>query len=312
MIPLRSRSLATGLVVVLAACGSSDAPAKPARLHGPPLTPDLVATRGERQSEYYERQVILINKWIRQSGMSADTSSLLQVVRESRDQSGRARRLNVGDLVVGLKKWLGAAQGGGATRTGAAYLVGDGVLRLAWRPFDLSNPTLDQDARDALKTMGVETFYSEAAAEVSYPGSWLRAAVEADPTGPMGQRAELLLIETDCAGGNTTAAYHSIIARLDSLVASPADSEVRMTAQILEADAYRDIVALAHGLGGSNADSTKFAAEAAEAKTKALPLYDAALATDSTSRLARGAQLARDRLASGQPLDHTRFFCFGE
>jgi hypothetical protein len=162
MIILRSRSLATGLVVVLAACGSSDVPAKPARLHAPPLTPDLVATRGELQSEYYDHQVMLIDKWIKQSGISPRMATgLLDVVRESRDQKGRGRN-------------------------------------------------------------------------------------------------------------------HK------------------------------------HGLGGANADSTKFAAEAADAKTKALPLYEAALATDSTSRFARGARLARDRLASGQPLDHVRFFCFGE
>ncbi len=66
-----------------------------------------------------------------------------------------------------------------------------------------------------------------------------------------------------------------------------------------------------HGLGKANADPTKFLPEAESAKTKAIALYEAAWAVDSTSRLARGGKPARDRVASDQP-DHVRFFCFGD
>ena len=68
---------------------------------------------------------------------------------------------------------------------------------------------------------------------------------------------------------------------------------------------------LAHGFGDGNADSTKFLPEADVAKVKAIALYEASLAADSTSRLARGGKLAHDRLVSGQPPDHARFFCLG-
>lgn len=313
MSPLRSRSFATGLLVILAACGHEGSPEKPARLHEPPVTADLVATRGERQSEYFDRQVLLIKRWVDQSGTPPHMADgLLDVVKQSRDEKGRARSLNAGDMVTDLQTWFAAARGGDAKRRGAAYLVGDRVLRLAWRPFLLTDASQLQDWRDTLKAMGVETFFSQAAGEVEYTGSWLHDALEADPKGPMGQRAALLLIEGECAGGNSTAAYHAIVTRLDSLLVSPADSEVRFTALLLQADAYRDIVVLSHGAGGANADSTKFSAEAPDAKAKALALYDAALAIDTTSRLSRGGQLSRERLASGQPIGHMRFFCFGE
>jgi len=61
------------------------------------------------------------------------------------------------------------------------------------------------------------------------------------------------------------------------------------------------VVALASGLGKENADSTKFLPEAESAKTRAIALYQAALAGDSTSRL-----------TGGLAPNHVRFFCFGQ
>jgi len=91
--------LITGVLpLALAACGSAgDAAVKPARLHAPPVTPDLVATRGERQLEYYQRQVLLINKWIKLTGFPPDAATtILDVVRQSREQSGRETSFNAG------------------------------------------------------------------------------------------------------------------------------------------------------------------------------------------------------------------------
>ena len=306
--------LAATLVFALAGCGGGgSAPQKPPRVHAPPITPDIVATRGERQFEYYERQVLLIDRWIARSGIAPGMAAgLIDAMRQSRDQSGKQTSLGAGDLVTDLEGWLSAAQGLDPERRAAAYLVADRVLRLAWRPFQLSLPDQQQDARDTLKALGAESFASGATKTVAYSGTWLTQAAQLDPTGPMGQRAVLLTLETDCAGGDSPDSYHRILGRLDSVGGSAADSEVKFTADVLEADAYRDIAALASGFGRANADSAKFSPEAPAARAKALTLYEAALAMDSTSRLARGARIAHDRLASGQPLDHTRFFCFEE
>jgi hypothetical protein len=315
---MRLRPSPLWLVVLLpfagVACGATgDGIAKPARLHAPPVTPDIVATRGERDSEYYQRQVMLINKWIRLTGLpTGAAATLLETVRQSRDQSGRHTLLTPDELATALQTWLKAADGREATQRAAAYLVGDRVLRLAWHPFLMADPNQQATARAKLKAVGGQSQLSAASNEVEYQGTWLEDAQRLDPDGPIGQRSALLTLEADCAGGDSPDSYHAIIARLEAVVASAADSEVRVTGQLLEADAYGDIVALAHGVGKANADSTKFLAEAESAKTKAIALYEAALATDSTSRLARGGKLARDRLASGQPLDHARFFCFGE
>jgi hypothetical protein len=231
-------------------------------------------------------------------------------VRQSRNQTGLETSLHAAQLVQALETWLKAARTKDSTHQAAAYLIADRVLALAWRPFQLTNVG-QKPARDELKTVGAESFVVEATNEAEYSGDWLHTAIQLDPHGPMGQRAVLVGFETTCAGGSLDS-YHSIVQRLDSLIANPADSEVRFTAQVLEADAYRDVVALAHGFGKENADSTVFLPEADADKAKSLALYDAALAADSTSRLARGAKLAHNRLASGQRLDQTRFFCLGE
>jgi hypothetical protein len=127
----------------------------------------------------------------------------------------------------------------------------------------------------------------------------------------MGQRAALLQLEADCAGGDSPQPYYGIVRQLEPLVAAPADSEVKWTAQLLEADAYRDVVALASGLGKENADSTKFAADAESAKARAIALYQAALAADTASRLAKGGQVTLGRLTGGLAPNQLRFFCFG-
>jgi hypothetical protein len=307
---LRPWALSVALLATLAGCGSSgdDRVQKPARLHAPPVTPDLVATRGETQDEYFLRQAMLINKWVKQSGSGSAGVALLDAVHEARDQTGRQTRWSQDDLEGALRAWLKSAQGRDSVRLAAAYLAADRVLVLAWRPFHMTDP--DPAVRTRLKTLGAEV--SGASGEMTYEGTWLQTAQRLNPTGPIGQRAALIALESDCAGGDSPDSYHSIIGRLAALVASPADSEVKFTAEVLEADAYRDIVALGLGFGKGNADSTKFLPEADSAKTKAVILYEAAVAVDSTSRLGRGAALAHDRLAGGQPLDHVRFFCFGD
>jgi hypothetical protein len=302
------------MLLMLGGCGSSgdDAPTKPARLHEAPITPDIVATRGERQLEHYQREVMLLNKWVRQAGISPGTAAtLFEVVKQSRDQTGAGRTLTTDQVASALESLIKQASTKDSTGQAAAYLVGDRVLRLAWLPFRLTLAG-QKPQRDQLKTVGAESFLVETSGETQYAGDWLRDAIRLDPHGPFGQRAVLLEIESDCASGTSPDNYHSFIERLDALVASPADSEVKSTAQQLEAEAYRDIFVLAHGLATANVDSTKFLPEADVAKVKAIALYEAALTTDSTSRLARGGKLALDRLVSGQPLHYTRFFCLAE
>ena len=56
-------------VVALGACGSGgDSEGESSRHNAPVVTADIVAPRGESPAQYYQRQVLLINKWIRQVG----------------------------------------------------------------------------------------------------------------------------------------------------------------------------------------------------------------------------------------------------
>lgn len=301
-------------MVGLGGCGSGgdDAGASPGH-NAPVVTADIVAPRGETQPQYYQRQVLLINKWIRQVGPPPRTSvGILEIVRQSRDESGKLATMTPFDLVTALDTWLKGAQKKDSVQQAAAYLVADRVLRLAWHPFGFADSSQQfAVVRTRLKTLGAGSELSAASGEVAYAGGWLQQAVHLDPTGPMGQRAALLQLEADCAGGDSPQPYYGIVRQLEPLVAAPADSEVKWTAQLLEADAYRDVVALASGLGKENADSTKFAADAESAKARAIALYQAALAADTTSRLTKGGQVTLARLTGGLAPNQLRFFCFG-
>jgi hypothetical protein len=297
------------LLCIVSACSHSS-PEKPARLHGPPVTPDIVAARGERQFEYHERQVLLIENLVKESGLRPTAAAnLLDDVRRAGHPTPPVVRPE--DFVTHLKDWLAAADGKDSAQEAAVYLIADRALRAVWQPLALNDTDQAESvgAVTRLNAMGVQTSLS-GDGDMVYPGNWLQTVTALDPKGPMGQRAELLLLEIDC--GASPSNYHSIVQRLETILANPADSEVQFTAQVLEGDAYGDVVALAQGYGRENADSTQFAPEADEARAKAITLYEAALTIDHTSRLARGGQLAHDRLASGQRVDHTRFFCFGE
>ena len=312
---LRGHALLIFAIPLSLGCGSSsDETGGPPRHGASTVTPDLVAPRGETQPEYYQRQVLLINKWIREAGPPPRSSTgILEIVRQARDESGKFAEMAPYDIVTILDTWLKGAQGKDSVRQAAAYLVADRVLRLAWHPFGFTDASQQlAQARTRLKGLGASSELSAASGEMAYAGGWLQQAAHLDPTGPMGQRAALLQLEADCAGGDSPQPYYGIVARLEPLVATPGDSEIKWTAQLLEADAYRDVVALASGLGKENADSTKFQPDAETAKTRAIALYQAALAADTASRLAKGGQVALARLTGGLAPNHVRFFCFAQ
>lgn len=299
---------------VLLGCGSNGDASGASVKSSSGVTADIVAPRGETQAEYYQRQVLLINKWIRDAGPPPRSSAgILEIVRQSRDDAGKFAEMAPYDLVTTLDTWLKGVQGKDSVRQAAAYLVADRVLRLAWHPFGFTDPSQNlAQARGRLKGIGASSELSAASGEVAYAGGWLQQAAHLDPSGPMGQRAAMLQLEADCVGGDSPQSYYAIVQRLEPMVATPADSEVKWTAQLLEADAYRDVVALASGFGKENADSTKFLPEAESAKTRAIALYQAALTGDTASRLAKGGQAALARLTGGLAPNHVRFFCFGQ
>ncbi len=303
------RSSALCLLAVFA-CGGSEKPEPPLTIVTGPVTPDLVAPRGEQENQFTQRQALPVNKWLEASRIrSGFRATLEQVMGESKDQSGKLRRLSTSQVTDALEGWLKGARGLDSARQAAAYLIADRVLRVAWRPFIFADPE-QPDVRNRLNKVGAVT-EKATSGEPEYSGGWLQAAIALDPAGPWGQRASLLQLEGDCAGGDSPDDYHSILQRLQAVVASPADPDVKTVAQIMEADAYRDRVALGAGFGKENADSAKFAPEAASARNAAVALYQSALASDSMSRLSKGARITLNRLIGGLTPDHVRFFCLG-
>src|SRR5882762_7841492 len=91
--------------VVVGACGSGgdDEGGSPGR-NAPVITADIVAPRGESQPQYYQRQVLLINKWIRQVGPPPRSSApIIEIVRQAREESGKFATMAPYDLGDGAR-----------------------------------------------------------------------------------------------------------------------------------------------------------------------------------------------------------------
>jgi hypothetical protein len=156
--------------------------------------------------------LLLVDKWIKASGIRPRTATALtQVLTESRDQAGKLTTLTTTQVADALAAWITAAQALDADKQAAAYLIADRVLHVAWAPY-LFSGSGQQGARNQLKKVGALSEQSTSG-DIDYNSSWLQDAVTRDPKGPWGQRAELIQLEGDCAGGESPNAYHSLSQR---------------------------------------------------------------------------------------------------
>lgn len=215
-------------------------------------------------------------------------------------------------LLAPLRRWLTAARGLPAGRRAAAMLVADEVLYRSQCAFALCDRA-DSLHQRQLRALGAAFRYSELGGVWTYTRSWLKDVVALGLDGPVSTAAFLTLLEDgfdtseECAGGAEQ--FRTVISRGEAWLKRPGERPQAAAVHFLVGEAYRDIVALGHGAGGSPADSTKYLAEAPAALAKALEHYRAAIAADSTSRAARAAWRQAWWLLAGLPPRPTRFFC---
>ncbi len=214
--------------------------------------------------------------------------------------------------VAALRDWIASARTLDAPHRAAALLAADQVLGSRALIYVRAQRE-DSATRMALQRVGAAFIYDELGGGYNYAHTWLDEALRLDPHGRAGTLATLALLrsgfnETGMCGGGADA-FRKVIETGEQFLAGAVDSAAGAEVHLLVGDAYADIVALASGAGLEYADSAAYAAEAPEARRKAITHYRQGLALDPTSLEAGAAWLEAWRLLAGLPPTTTHFFC---
>jgi len=229
--------------------------------------------------------------------------------------SGRARTPPAAldsAAVAALRDWITSARALDAPHRAAALLAADQVLGSGALNYVRAQRD-DSATRTTLQGLGARFLRDELGGGYNYAHTWLDEALRLDPRGRAATLATLVLLrsgfnETGMCGGGAEA-FRRVIETGERLLAGAVDSTTSGEVHRLVADAYADIVALAAGAGLEYADSATYAAEAPEARRRAITHYRAGLVLDHTSPEARAAWLEAWRLLAGLPPTTTHFFC---
>jgi hypothetical protein len=214
------------------------------------------------------------------------------------------------DLLAALNAWIAGARPLDPHRRAAALLAADQVVGSAGAGYLLAD--VDSATRRSMEGLGAKFVYSELDGGYAYAHSWLDEALRLDPGGPVARLATLALLrmgfnESGMCGGGAEP-FRRVSAEGERLLAGEPDSTAAEV-HFLVARGYADVVALASGAGGEYADSATYAADAPEARRRAIAHYRAGLTLDRRSADARSAWLEACQLLAGLPPNKTHFFC---
>jgi hypothetical protein len=110
------------------------------------------------------------------------------------------------------------------------------------------------------------------------------------------------------AGGGGSEQFRKVIKEGQNYLKRPHDFEATQAVQMMVAEAYRDIVALAEGLGREYADPLDYKNAAPEARLKAIEHFRAALKQAADTLENRAAWSEAWRLIAGLPPSRLRYF----
>lgn len=244
-------------------------------------------------------------------GLWAPLAARLRVAETGR-QGSAVTAAATDSLARALRRWLGASAGQSLPRRAAALYVADVVLERALCA------TIRCDARETaalepLRALGAQFAWEPLGASWVYARTWLNQARVLDRDSPLGQRillaqmARAFDFSGTCAAGEE--GFRRVIENgtryLDRVPNSPIAADVHY----LVGEAYRDVVALAHGAGDIYADSSRYSAEQASALANAQLHYRAAMRAGAASAAARAAWRQAWWMKAGLVPRETRFYC---
>ncbi len=214
------------------------------------------------------------------------------------------------DLAAALARWVALGAALPAPRRAAALYVADRILDRDLCAYRLCD---DQgaDARGRLAVAGARfTMFDDGWA---YDRNWLAQARALDRDSPLGQQVLLEQLDhgfrfggTCPAGGET---FRRVIDEGERYLARVPAAPIAPRVHYLLGEAYGDIVALAHGAGGLDADTSRYGAEAVSAAGKALAHYRTAMRNGPRDPVAIAAWRKAWWLKAGLAPRALRFYC---
>jgi hypothetical protein len=267
-------------------------------------------------------QADLCRKFLSQTGLP-DTA--LGEMRSLLAYSERKRLAGSKDqppaALMSLSKWLEQAAGLPPERRAAALYVADFVLDAN---LDLAMPhpgsyqKADLDAelatlRSMFSRFGARFEYSPLGASVEYDHDWVEEALHLAPASAPGEAAFLFLMDRGfdptccCAGGEYQ--FRKVIEEGARRLREYPRAASRSQVLLAMGDAYRDIIALAHGALADYANAVEFRPEMQQAHASALKYYRAAIAASPGSETSAEAKVKAWMLIAGLTPADTRFVC---
>jgi len=211
-------------------------------------------------------------------------------------------------LITLLERWLGASDKLTGTRKAAALLAADQVLDQMQDQIGTSSLEKGGPHRQSLEKHGAIFFKSELEQSYIYAHSWLESARTIDADGPMGDLAFRIMMDMGCSRYGKFG-YEDVIKQGEEYLGRNHDAKNRAEVELMVADAYRDIVALASGAGAYNETPDVYKEEAKGARQKAIMHYRNALPLLQSSTLTSDAWHEAWRIIVGLPPANLRYHC---
>jgi hypothetical protein len=243
------------------------------------------------------------------AGLDTALSAPLQALtRPGAPSSGRPAR----ELIRPLSRWIQAAAALPLARRAAALYVADLVLERALCGYSLCE-LANRTGRAPLEALGARFNASELGGGWVYTRSWLNQARLLDRDSRLGQGILLIQLANgfDFSGTCTEGAegFRRVIENGERYLERMPNSPIAAEVHFLVAEAYRDIVALAHGAGDIYADSSLYGEEAGDAAARAIAHYREAMKAGINAPVARAAWRQAWWMKAGLAPRNARFYC---
>jgi hypothetical protein len=233
---------------------------------------------------------------------------LLAVTGSGAPSSGRPAQ----ELIRPLTRWINAAATLPLPRRAAALYVADRVLDRAMCSFGLCELT-DRTGRAPLEALGAHFNASTLGGSWVYTHNWLNQARLLDRDSPLGQSVLLIQIANGFDFSGTCEAgaegFRRVIENGERYLERVPNSPIAADVHFLVGEAYRDIVALAHGAGDIYADSSLYGEAAGDAAARAIAHYREAMKAGVNAPVARAAWRQAWWMKAGLAPRDVRFYC---
>lgn len=262
----------------------------------------------------FESQRHWLDKIIAASGFAGkDLEPILRVkqrIDEYHSGGSEQWKTAVNDEVIAeLKQWLSASRRRGRRQQAAALLAADVAYDLSEQ---FVNPD-DQITRRRLKSLGANFIYAQLDGWV-YTHDWLKKARRLDRRGPIGDVSLITMMEkgfdiSGMCGDTGYEGFRRVIFAGERFLLRSRNRDLRLRVQLLVAEAYSDIVALADGAGEGYVDAAKYQRAAPWARSMAIWHYRRLLRSPDRTAEQMKRWKATWRLLAGAPPIGTNFFC---